>query len=262
MRSVSEPPPTPYPDVNRVLFLLKQLASALLDENFLGMYLYGSLASGDFDPLRSDIDFVIVTQGVLPGEAFPMLQGMHQRLYARAQSDPGLHWAVKLEGAYVPADLLRRHQENAPACPTLNEGQFYLAPLGGDWIIQRHVLRTLGVVVTGPPPADLIDPVSPEEIKGSVRAYLQDWWQPMMQESSRLESSEYQAYAVLSMCRALYTLATGEIASKSVSARWAQLNPAAQWSDLIDAALAWQPGMEMSRVEEVKELIRLACAYS
>jgi hypothetical protein len=41
--------PTPYPDVNEVLNLLPTEAQNVLDNQFVGMYLYGSLSSGDFD---------------------------------------------------------------------------------------------------------------------------------------------------------------------------------------------------------------------
>jgi hypothetical protein len=258
MRRVSAPPPTPYPQVNRVLYLLKQRAYAVLGSQLVGMYLNGSLASGDFDALRSDIDFVMVTQTVLTDELFAALEAMHRGILAS-----GLKWAAKLEGAYVPVELLRHHQADAPACPTLNEGQFYLARLGSDWVIQRHVLRTQGIVLSGAPLSELIDPVKPEEIKASVCAYLREWWQPMLEEPnrmtgfSRLECDEYQAYALLSMCRALYTLSTGEVASKPVSARWAQEMLEPRWRDLIAAALEWRRGMEMGRMEEVKELIQL-----
>ncbi len=42
--------PTPYPDVNAVLHRLLAEVQAVLGERFVGLYLYGSLAGGDFDP--------------------------------------------------------------------------------------------------------------------------------------------------------------------------------------------------------------------
>jgi predicted nucleotidyltransferase len=54
------------------------------------MYLYGSLATGDFDSQRSDIDFVVVTTDGLPQEMIQDLEAMHGRLTAS-----GLKWATK-----------------------------------------------------------------------------------------------------------------------------------------------------------------------
>ena len=58
--------PTPYPDVNAVLHALLSDAQTILGNHLVGLYLYGSLASGDFDPGRSDIDFVVVVVADAP----------------------------------------------------------------------------------------------------------------------------------------------------------------------------------------------------
>ena len=63
--------PTPYAEVNRVLLDLHGRVSAILGENLIGFYLYGSLAAGGFEPSRSDIDFVVITRGRLPD---PMIE--------------------------------------------------------------------------------------------------------------------------------------------------------------------------------------------
>jgi len=159
--------PTPHPAVNVVLHRLLAEAQAALGEQFAAFYLYGSLASGDFDPARSDVDFVIVTDTELPAGTVTALDGLHTRLWAS-----GLKWAAKLEGAYVPRAALRRHDPAAAPCPCLNEGRFYLAQLGSDWVIQRHVLHEQGVIVAGPPPQALIDPVSPDDLRAGVRGVL------------------------------------------------------------------------------------------
>ena len=49
--------PTPYADVNSVLLELLTGVQNILGPHFVGMYLYGSLANGDFDQ-DSDVDFV------------------------------------------------------------------------------------------------------------------------------------------------------------------------------------------------------------
>ena len=48
--------PTAYPDVNAVLAELSASVQTVLGHHFVGMYLYGSLALGDFNPRSSDID--------------------------------------------------------------------------------------------------------------------------------------------------------------------------------------------------------------
>lgn len=229
---------TPYPDVNQVLDLLLTRASAILGEQLTGLYLYGSLSSGDFDPRSSDIDFAFVTEAVLPPETIAALEAMHREIWAS-----GLKWAAKLEGAYVPISLIRRHNPHGPVIPTVNEGAFYLAQLGSDWIIQRHVIRECGVVLAGPDPQTLIDPLSPDDIRQSVLGVLREWWFPMLENQSWLaeHGSVYHAYTVVSLCRALHALQHGTIVSKPVAAQWAQEQFPA-WKDLIAQALRSQHG--------------------
>jgi len=248
--------PTAYPEVNLVLNELLLGAKSALGERFVGMYLYGSLSSGDFNPDTSDVDFLTVTEGELSEERVRKLEMLHQLLWASR-----LKWAVKLEGAYVSRQIIRRHDPSAPPCPTVNEGRFYVARLGSDWIIQRHILRECGVVVAGPSPAELIDPVSGDEIRASVIQIMKEWWKPMLHNPAWLDERgpEYKVYTVVSMCRVLYTLEHKEIASKPVSARWAiqQVNEAQRQQ--IEDALAWRYGMEWSHtLDEALNLIRLA----
>jgi hypothetical protein len=145
--------------------------------------------------------------------------------------------------------------------PCINEGRFYLAGLGSDWIIQRHILREQGVALAGPELRPLIDPVSPDDLHWSVRETLCEWWLPMLEmPDPRMAGGEYRAYAVLTMCRALHTLESGEIASKRESARWAMDALDATWRPLIEQAVTWLPGAPMAGMEVALDFIRYALA--
>src|SRR5215213_1146022 len=155
--------PSPYPDVNAVLHLLLARVQAALGDHFVGMYLHGSLASGDFDPQRSDIDFVVVTADALPDALIPALAALHARLI-----DSGLSWATKLEGTYFPQQVLRHYAPSDALLPSLNEGSFYMGGHGSDWVIQCHILREHGIVLAGPAPRDLIDPIAPDDLRRAM----------------------------------------------------------------------------------------------
>ena len=71
---------TSYPDINAVLHLLLKEVRSALGEHFVGLYLHGSLASGNFDPERSDVDFVVVTADALPDALIPALAELHSRI--------------------------------------------------------------------------------------------------------------------------------------------------------------------------------------
>jgi hypothetical protein len=244
--------PTPYPDVNRLLQVFLAEVQAVLGDYFVGLYLYGSLASGDFKPARSDIDFLVVTTGELPAGIVSALVSMHTHLWAT-----GSKWALKLEGTYITQVALRRYNPDDGPFPCVNEGKFYLARHENDWMLQRHVLRESGTVVAGPDIRPLIDPVSPEELRAGVLGYLREWWLPKLQNPQRLQSREYQVYATLSMCRALYTLQHSRVASKTESARLAQQTLGTRWTGLIDRALAWPEGEQADEMAETLGFMQL-----
>jgi predicted nucleotidyltransferase len=225
--------PTLHFDVNQILHILHADVKDILKDQFVGMYLYGSLSSGDFDPKTSDIDFLVVTEGVPSDEIVSELEAMHDRIWAG-----GLKWAAKLEGSYVPRDLIRAHDPNGPACPTVNEARFFLDQRGSDWIIQRHVIREEGVVIEGPNPKSLIDPVGADDIRGAVFGVLHEWWFPMLKEPSWLRDHEAgdRAFAVITMCRVLHALEHGTIVSKPRAMAWAREKLEEPWPALIERA--------------------------
>lgn len=243
---------TPYSDVNAVLDLLLTEVRAVLGDHFVGMYLYGSLSSGDFDLRTSDVDFLVVTDDLLPDSLIEQLEAMHTRI-----GESGLKFAKKLEGSYIPKAGLRRFNPAAPPIPHLNEGRFYVAQHGSDWIIQRQVIREGGVVVFGEPAKDLIDPVLPDDVRRAVLGIMREWWTPMLDEPSFFERSDYQAFGIITMCRVLYTLEHGAVASKPVSARWAKERLGEPYAGMIDRALAWQPDVETHMFDDALKFLSL-----
>lgn len=233
---------------------------AIMGSQFAGMYIHGSIATGDFDPQRSDIDYLVVTRDPLPAGMVSALAAMHARIAAS-----GLRWVSNYEGSYIPVAAIRRHDPAADSVyPAIRaDGSFGLDRHGSEWVIQRHVIREHGIVLAGPPPATLIDPIPPNDLRRAVRRLLQEWWLPQVQDPFRLQSSEYQAYATLTMCRALYTLETGRIASKPQAGRWAlQTLGDHEWVGLIETALAWRHGAEVDRLSEVLAFIRFTLERS
>jgi hypothetical protein len=248
--------PSSYPAVNVLLDELLASVRAILGDNFAGMYLYGSLASGDFDQ-SSDVDFVVVTRAEVPAEMLPALDALHRRLVAG-----GSRWAKRLECAYLPLQALRRHDPADVPHPLLNEQRFYVERLSSDWVIQRHIIREHSVALAGPDPRTLIDPVAPDDIRRSVQVILEEWWALMLDDPANLFRHGYQSYAILTMCRALYALEHGAIVSKPAAARWAQAALGEPRAALIEAALAGRQGAPFDHLKETQDFIRYTLARS
>jgi hypothetical protein len=254
--SIDSTQPTTDPDVNALLHVLLANVQTVLEHHFIGLYVHGSVASGDFNPHSSDIDFVVVTADELPGELLPTIAAMHASITAS-----GLKYAPKLEGSYIPRQALRRYDPRHAQHPALRvDGSFDVDGHGSDWVIQCHILREKGVVVAGPALHTLIDPVQPNHVRRAGLATLWEWWSPQIHDPFRLHSREYQAYAVLTMCRALYTLQYGTVTSKPVAARWAQAALDERWGALIERALTWDHDDGVDDLNETLDFIRYTLA--
>lgn len=244
---------TPYPDVNEILNLLLSGVQKILGNQFVGMYLYGSLASGDFNPDTSDIDFLVVTDHSLSEEKIAALESMHTQIWAG-----GMKWSDKLEGSYIPQKDIRRYRPDNLPCPAINEGKFYIDRHGSDWIIQRYIVREYGVVIAGPDPKTLIDPITPDEVRAAVMGIFHEWWVPMLDDSTwlREHGSNYHGYTVITMCRTLHALHHGRIVSKPVAIQWARENLDSGWHPLIERAVASQYGRHAEFLNETLDFIR------
>ena len=93
-------------------------------------------------------------------------------------------------------------------------------------------------------------------------AFLDEWWRPMLDDPARLQRPDYQVYAVLTMCRALYTLQCGGVVSKPIAATWAQEALDEHWVPLITCALAWRSGDRFDNLDAVVNFLRYALEHS
>jgi hypothetical protein len=233
------PAPTPDTEVNGVLRHFLAETQAILGEQFAGLYLSGSLTVGDFDPRSSDIDFVVVTGGVLPADRVAALGAMHTR-FAAGDSP----WAHRVEAVYIPLDALRHGAPPEARYPVLEKDRsFELAPLEDGWPVQVYTLREHGVAVAGPAPRTFIPPVDPAAMNRAGYGIASTWLEQARTDPEWLEwlrPRPNQAFVVLTLCRLLYTLDTGEVESKPGAARWAQAQLGPRWAGRIDRAVTGQ----------------------
>ena len=244
---------TPLPEVNDLLRELQEGAQDILGSQFVGMYLDGSLATGGFDA-DSDLDFVIITDEEVSASSFLCLQALHDGLAAR-----NTHWATNLEGTYISRHAVRRHDPAFIWHPNIERGggeRLKMAEHGESWVVHRWVLREHGIILVGPNPRTLIDPVSADDLRRAMSATLTGWAASILGISEEISNLGYQTYTVLTVCRILYTLHSGTIASKPVAARWAQETLKEPFTSLIERA--WfgrhNPGLAASSGDVIATL--------
>ena len=239
-RRMSEPfSITPFADVNLILddFLVR--IQALLGSHFIGMYLVGSLALGDFDPRSSDIDFVVVTDTNIGDDLFGSLQDIHAQFAASNSL-----WADKIEAIYIPSSALRQAAPSASLYPQIEKGtRLFKAPLESGWVFQCITLRDRGVVVAGSDPRTLVDSIYPHDMHSAAAEIAALWLEQADTDPTWLawlRQRDAQTFVILTLCRLLYSLATGSVTSKPRAAEWAQKELGSPWATLIERTLAKQ----------------------
>ncbi|HEU5348901.1 MAG TPA: aminoglycoside adenylyltransferase domain-containing protein [Ktedonobacterales bacterium] len=219
-------------EVRAILNLLLDSMRVVLGDQLVGVYLYGSLSSGDFDPASSDVDFLAVTSGTISDEKFEQLRAMHERIAAK-----DLPFATRLEGSYIPQDALRSYDPTTAWHPTIGvDWPLQIGFHNINWVIERAIVRERGVVLWGPPPAVLIDSVSPQQLREATCQQITAGWRDRIHDEAWLRPRAYSAFAVLTLCRALYTIQHGTYCSKPAAASWATgFYPG--WRPMIEWAL-------------------------
>jgi hypothetical protein len=234
---------TPYSELDIVLRALGQKIKEALVDNFVGMYLQGSLAIGGFD-LTSDVDFIVVTKDDLSEDQVNSVQAVHDQTYLQDN-----RWVRRLEYSFFPLKLI-----NSPSSPyengvanTSEERKLWYFDNGHQTItrsdhcntlVTRWTLREMGVTVIGPDPQTVIDLVAADSLKKEIKETLIGWGQEIIEDPKPYENRFYQAYLVLNFARMLQDMCERRITSKLEGASWAKEESDPKWRELID--YCWQ----------------------
>ena len=89
--------PTKYKEINDLLRQLLLKIQSILANEFVGMYIGGSLASDSFNSETSDIDCYIITTKALSENMTRKIEEMHNQFYSSK-----LKYAKKIEASYIP----------------------------------------------------------------------------------------------------------------------------------------------------------------
>ncbi|MET0425905.1 MAG: nucleotidyltransferase domain-containing protein [Actinoplanes sp.] len=160
-------------------------------------YAGGSLGSGDYHPGLSDLDLVAILDRPLTRTRRTRLKAVHA-----AFDVPKLHCA------YAPADELtdldRTHV-------TWAHEQLFRRPLSG---IARAELHRFGVIVYGPPPADLVPEVPPADLAEAARTELRGYWRGALRHPRRWRTDLHVDLGLTTVSRADATITENRLITK------------------------------------------------
>lgn len=261
-------PDHPYPELRDVLSIFVNEIAAELRENLVGIYLVGSIASGDFDA-DSDVDFLVVTNTELTEANMKLLQDIQVKVH-KIDCYPAKH----LEGSYISIGELNDWN-------TVGQKKLYYFDNGStayeqsthdnQWHV-RWILRERGVTLVGPRPEILLQAVPLNELRNEIKTamlHIKRLFEDEIDRPLSFFNSRFgQSFFVLTCCRILHTLHTGTVQSKKAGMQWAMQVVDPKWVLLIDQAWKEREGVrfgikigqraELTLLRETLEFIRYA----
>lgn len=176
-------------DVSRVLPLV-------------ALWAHGSLALGDFQPGRSDIDLVALIAEPVTGARRQDLQRVHEALREQFPLADKLHCAYMVRGEL--ADTGQHHV-------TWAHGELFDRAVSP---VTRRELHQGGLCLLGPAPAALVPAVSDQELADYIRADLWDYWYPKTGRPELWLNDIWVDLGMLTLARAAVTLDDGRLITK------------------------------------------------
>ncbi|HEY0459216.1 MAG TPA: aminoglycoside adenylyltransferase domain-containing protein [Pyrinomonadaceae bacterium] len=221
-----------HPDVRLLLDDITAGLQSVLGQKLVGLYLYGSLVAGDFDYEISDIDLLAATETAVDGNELESLRKMHAEL---VKGRPA--WDNRIETAYVSLEALQTFKLRGSRIANISPGEpLHFLEAGRDWLLNWYFVRERSVTLRGAPPETIIAPVSKEEFIEAVRGQARERAETI---DGCKHSRPYQAYLIMTVCRALYASQRGEQVSKRRAASWTALRFPGD-AALIESAFEWR----------------------
>ncbi|MER6129842.1 aminoglycoside adenylyltransferase domain-containing protein [Streptomyces sp. NPDC001795] len=227
---------TPFEELDALLADFTRSVRDILGDTFVGAYVQGSFAlrAGD---MHSDCDFVVATTVLPSGSAEAELRRLHDEIPTRRG-----FWTKHLEGSYANTTSLRSIDGIGVRWLFCDHGHRELL-----WDTHcnsphtRWILRNHGITLAGPPITDLVDEVPTQAMRAALPEVL-----PGIKTWAPFDMAWTQRYIVSTYCRVLFTLHTGQVASKRGALEWACENLDPGWRPLFiqviaDRTRGWDP---------------------
>jgi len=182
------------------LLLASFLEQARQAVPLVALWAHGSLAKGDYQPGRSDLDLIAVVEAPLTGAQRERLEHLHQGL--------DLPLAEHLHCSYLPRESLG---EVDAQHVTWAMEELFERPVTP---VTRRELLTGAVELYGEPPGKLLPPVSDAELADFVRTDLREFWLVKTGGRRRWLHDIWVDLGMVTVARASVTLRDGRLITK------------------------------------------------
>jgi len=168
----------------------------------VALWAHGSLALGDYQPGRSDLDLVALTGAQVTGPQRQDLQRMHELLHSEVPLAGHLHCSYVVSGELGDAG-----QDHL----TWAHGELFERPVSP---VSRRELSAGGVSLFGVAPAAVVPAVTDHDLQDYIRGDLRDFWYPHTARADLWLQDIWVDLGMLTFARATVTLRAGRLITK------------------------------------------------
>lgn len=214
-----------------LIALLGKMASdfpSMLENNLVGIYLWGSLTYEAFDEKCSDVDCIVVTGKDINEREFSALENW----FAASLNENC--WTGKLDMRFV---IDGEFLDKSSKCCGYHFGKLIRHGSDGNPFIWVNIAQS-GITLWGKPAKEIAPEIAPEVLSDALLLeleYLKEDLAANAGDGSKL-SFFHNSYAVLTACRIYYTAHNDSLVSKEIARVWTLENVPGKWHAVINSA--------------------------
>jgi hypothetical protein len=199
-----------------------------------GLYIYGSIALGEYYCNKSDIDFVTTMTRKLTQEEINMLASIHRSIES-------LHEKPNMNGIYLQISDLGKYKIDINPFPYYLEGNMCEAGLFEINSVTWYELKHHGITVFGPNIRQMGFIVDWDSLisnmKKNLDTYWSDWIKRFETDDQLFFGESQLEWGVLGVTRLYYTFREQAITTKARAGRYALNHVPAKWHDILNLAI-------------------------
>jgi hypothetical protein len=167
----------------------------------VAVWAHGSLAGGDYQQGRSDLDMIAVLEGPISLATVRRLARLHRGL----RDEP---LARKLHCSYLTPDTLAGAERSHLTWAHNGLMRRPVTP------VTRRELHAFGLVRHGDSPGDLLPPLPDDELHAFVVRDQKEFWRPAVRKARLWKQDVWVDLGMVTFARATVTLRDGRLISK------------------------------------------------
>jgi streptomycin 3"-adenylyltransferase len=222
-------------------FLIETLSrvQSILKEDLVGVYLYGSLAMGCFNPKSSDIDLILVVRKrPLKGQRKEVIEYLKE---------------VCSKSRRIELSIIRENILRNPRYPIMVDlhfehwGEIFENEKDKEILSNLYTARKRGFCVWGKPISNVFSEIPPEYHLRSVVDDL-SCTRKYLHENPERVGYDPVVYWVLGSCRILAFIREEKVLSKLEGGQWGLANLPEKYHDLIEQATYRYQGKKKKQI--------------